>query len=83
MSREEQEREYELNLELIQKITGHKPETMAHPCNSYSRVTLNILERLGIKLGFRANMENHMYSCYEFPRRDHSGIVRVAELSNR
>ena len=77
---EDQEKEYVLNFERIKSITGRKPETMSHPCNSYNTDTLAILEGLGIRLGFRANMEDHFYSRYEYPREDHSSIIRKAKL---
>jgi len=80
MPREEQEKEYVQNFEVIQSVTGQTPETMSHPCNSYNSDTLDILKNLGVKLGFRANMETHRHSRYEYPRQDHSGIIRDAGL---
>jgi len=78
MTVDEQEEEYTLNQKILKCIIGEIPETVSHPCNSYSPETLRILERLGVKLGFRANMENHMHSRYEYPRVDHTSIVSKA-----
>ena len=50
---------------------------MSHPCNSYNDNTLNILEQLGIKLGFRANLSEGFSSNLEIPRIDHSEILKL------
>ena len=70
-----QKREYELNYKIISEIIGESPVSMSHPCNSYNEETLNVLEGLGIQLGFRANMEKHTFSKFEFPREDHANII--------
>ena len=30
---------------------------MSHPCGDYNKDTLNILESLGLEIGFKANLE--------------------------
>lgn len=73
----EQRKEYQLNFDFLRNSLGTKPTTMSHPCNSYNNETLSILNNLGIKIGFRANMENRNYSKLEFPREDHANVIRT------
>jgi peptidoglycan/xylan/chitin deacetylase (PgdA/CDA1 family) len=68
--------EYERNLAALETILGDKPMTMSHPCNSYDEFTLRLLDRLGIKIGFRADVGKTTYSPLELPRRDHSILMR-------
>ena len=70
LSYEEQKTEYENNLQVLSKILNEKPFTMAHPCNSYSDQTLNILNKMGVRIGFCSNMEKTDYSLLEMPRKD-------------
>lgn len=60
--------EYCLNMEDIRATTGVRPITMAHPCNSYSAETLDVLSRLGIEEGFCTVMT--VPGGLESPRRD-------------
>jgi peptidoglycan/xylan/chitin deacetylase (PgdA/CDA1 family) len=50
-----QRREYAANAECIQRATGIRPTTAAHPCGSYTLQTLDILEELGVELAFAVN----------------------------
>jgi len=76
----EQEHEYRNNHSHVQRVVGVSPVAMSHPCNSYGPETLEILRGLGVRLGFRATMaEGPPPSPLEFPRKDHSNIMR--ELS--
>jgi peptidoglycan/xylan/chitin deacetylase (PgdA/CDA1 family) len=72
----EQYREYAENRQILEDITGHPPETMSHPCNSYSPATLALLGSLGVTLGFRSNMCPLPPSPLEHPREDHANIVK-------
>jgi len=72
----DQLQEYQLNYEILSNILNEAPETMSHPCNSYTRETLSILENLGIRVGFRANMETRYTTTLEYPREDHANILR-------
>ena len=72
----EQRSQYEKNVAEITRVTGQIPFCISHPSNSYSIETLNILKDLGIKFGFRANVEQKNYSKYEIPRIDHSTLMR-------
>jgi peptidoglycan/xylan/chitin deacetylase (PgdA/CDA1 family) len=77
LSRGKQREEYRKNLEHLLKVLDSPPECMAHPCNSYDPETLRLLEELGIRLGFRANMQEIVgHSDFEFPREDHANIMK-------
>lgn len=78
---EQQYREYAENQRVLGEILQHKPTTMSHPCNSYSSDTLDVLDGLGIKLGFRSNMAGPRRGALEHPREDHSNIVRSLALT--
>jgi hypothetical protein len=56
------------------------PQVVSHPCNSYGNTTLNILEELGVDLGFRSNMSILGREGLEFPREDHANILAMMEL---
>lgn len=71
--------EYETNSHLIAGITGRPPTTMAHPCNSYTPETIDILERLGVAIGFCSNTaRGEAAGSLEWPRLDAADIVREA-----
>jgi peptidoglycan/xylan/chitin deacetylase (PgdA/CDA1 family) len=67
--------EYARNSAAIQRITGRRPSSLSHPSNSYCAITLDILRRLGVFLGFRANMDQISYTSLELPREDHSTVL--------
>jgi len=75
LSRADQQREYQANYERLHRLTGRVPDTMSHPTNSYNADTLEILRQMGIRLGFRANMAQAVYSTLEHPREDHANIL--------
>ena len=66
----EQHAEYGKNLEVLSGVLERPPDCMSHPCNSYTRDTLSILRRLGIRLGFRSNRLKQDASMLELPRED-------------
>ena len=66
----EQRAEYGKNLDVLSSVLAKPPVCMAHPCNSYTRDTLAILRRLGIRLGFRSNRLVRNVSMLELPRED-------------
>ena len=73
----DQEQEYLRNAEHLVGLLGERPTAIGHPCNSYNSDTLAILARMGIKLGFRANMAMPQPpSLLEFPRIDHAVLVK-------
>ena len=72
-SYEEQLNEYSINLQKLESITDVKIISMSHPCGKYNNDTLQILEKLGIKVGFRADRKNmEIEKKYEMARIDHS-----------
>ena len=75
----EQEKEYRQNYDFLCTILKQSPKTVSHPCNSYNAETLSILRNLNIEIGFRANMENHLLSEFEFPREDHVNVIKRIE----
>ncbi len=70
-----QEAEYLRNAEELAAITGEMPVAMSHPCNSYNAQTLRILRKMGVKVGFRANMAATQFSELEWPREDHANLM--------
>ena len=48
---------------------------MAHPTNSYGAATLELLQRRGVRLGFRANPAMARHGPLEYPRRDHALVM--------
>ena len=76
LSQKDQECEYKTNRDLLAEILGAPPICMSHPCNSYDCGTLGILNRLGIRLGFRANMVEGFASNLEYPREDHANLMK-------
>ena len=57
----EQLKQYTKNLDIVSNILKCKKSnivSMSHPCGSYDGNTLNILENLGMKIGFRHSMLN-------------------------
>jgi peptidoglycan/xylan/chitin deacetylase (PgdA/CDA1 family) len=77
LAKERQREEYVKNFQVLREILVEAPFCMAHPCNSYSTDTLEILRDLGIRIGFRSNMTMQHHSRLEFPR------VDCADLQNR
>ena len=76
LSFEMQKEEYKKNYSILKEIQGHPILAMSHPCNSYNNNTLQILDELGIKLGFRSNWTQNQYSKLEVPRIDHSYLMK-------
>ena len=78
LSFHQQFKEYSRNSEHLAGLLGSKPQTVSHPCNSYSNVTLQILSSLGISIGFRANTQPvERRSKLEFAREDHANICNL------
>ena len=75
---DEQRREYETNFEVLSGILAVPPFAVAHPCNSYSTGTLEILRSLGIRIGFRSNMSMMRHSRLEYPRMDCADLLAEA-----
>lgn len=73
---EVQRSEYRRNFDHLDQILTTSPRSMSHPCNSYGPETLVILNGLGIAVGFCATMQYPERCGLEFPREDHSNIMR-------
>jgi peptidoglycan/xylan/chitin deacetylase (PgdA/CDA1 family) len=79
LSEDDQTYEYKSNQSHLTTVLGESPVAMSHPCNSYNATTLGILDSLGIKLGFRANMElSSGFGSLEIPREDHANLIKRA-----
>ncbi|MBI2207815.1 MAG: polysaccharide deacetylase family protein [Candidatus Rokubacteria bacterium] len=82
---DEQRSEYEANFRHLTQICGRPPITVAHPANSYSDRTIEILTDLGVRCGFRANMAPRLpghplnASALELAREDHANLMRRLE----
>jgi len=72
----QQKNEYSKNNAILTKLTGSKITSMGHPNNSYNSDTLNILSDLEITVGFCSNMSKLNHGNLEFPRIDHSIIMK-------
>ena len=83
LSAERQRREYTKNFHHLKQVLGINLISVSHPCNSYDTTTLGILRDLGIKLGFRSNMTKVIASPLEFPREDHSTIMKQLDIERK
>lgn len=73
----QQKVEYEKNYDHLRAILKSNPIAMSHPCGNYNLDTLNILKRLGIRIGFRSsNSITTIESNLEIPRNDHANVLR-------
>lgn len=72
-----QHEEYFKNKSHLETILNSKKiNSMSHPCGSYNKETLSLLNKLGIKLGFRSNTKiKNIVSLLEIPREDHTNIL--------
>ena len=84
---EDQKNEYQKCLSIISEILNkpkHEIKYMSHPCGSYNKDTLQILDDLGLELGFKQIMEIEVErgmnkvnnSHLEIARQDHSEILK-------
>lgn len=79
LSEDDQRYEYKSNASHLTSLLGEPPLAMSHPCNSYNASTLEILQSMGIKLGFRANMQMSAgFGQLEIPREDHANLIKQA-----
>ena len=73
----EQEEEYRKNFEHLYTVLNENITVMSHPCGNYNSGTLEILRRMGIKVGFRSNSSiTRIKSSLEVPREDHSNVLK-------
>jgi peptidoglycan/xylan/chitin deacetylase (PgdA/CDA1 family) len=77
LSPTDQRKQYEENFRHLSGVLGAPPLTMSHPVCSYSADTLVILRDMGVKVGFRDNLNAPPgASLLEMPRDDHSHIMK-------
>ncbi len=76
LSPAEQEKEYSENFTHLQRELEVSPWAMSHPRNSYNADTIGVLRKLGIRVGFCANLKYPGRQGLEFPREDHSTIFK-------
>lgn len=73
----EQEREYRRNNAHLTAILGASPRVMSHPNGRYNEFTLNLMQTMGVKTGFRSNMTaGTAVPALEIPRQDHAIVLR-------
>jgi len=74
----EQATEYQKNYDHLSGIIGHPIEVMSHPCGDYNQDTLDVLNAMGISMGFRSNMAiTDIASPLEIPREDHANVFKA------
>jgi len=75
LTKQQQEDEYVKNFDHLRSLLNTKPIAMSHPCGNYNEDTLDILNTLGLRIGFRSNNSiTHINSSLEIPRNDHANI---------
>jgi len=81
LTKEEQLNEYQTNYQYLSNIINKDIISMSHPCGNYNDDTLNLLEKMGIKIGFRSNLGiKEINSPLEIPREDHANIMSQISL---
>lgn len=74
MTEEQQYFELNTNSEIIEEIIGYKPKAISYPSNSYNQFTIEVMKKLKINYGFRANDQINL-DPYELARIDATYIV--------
>ena len=78
--------EYSTNKKILEAISKNsKIRSMSHPCGSYDKNTLKILEKLNIDIGFKQimkpdNKKKINYSNLEIARHDSPAILRMLKI---
>lgn len=76
LSKSDQFLEYSKNLQHLRHILGKEPKTMSHLCGNYNKNTLEVLNSLGVTMGFKSNMPiGQIDSPLEIPRENHANII--------
>jgi len=76
LSFDEQYHQYSKNYSHLRSVVGNVV-SMSHPCGDYNSDTLNILESLELKIGFRSCLsEKKSLRKFEMPREDHANILK-------
>lgn len=81
LNKEEQKQEFVKNQEHLLRVLGKPTKVMSHPCGNYNKETLEVLTKMGIKVGFRSNMSiKDIRSSLEIPREDHANVLKEMQL---
>ena len=76
MKYQEQYKQLNKNYNHIKSIIKYKPVSIAYPNNSFNNNTIEIIKKLGVKIGFRSNIRtfktNKINKNFYYPRLDHS-----------
>lgn len=72
---QEQEQEYACNYSVLMEKLQYRPESVAHPCGSFTETTLGVLRSLGVRIGFAANMCQSDGRDLKYPRQNHANIL--------
>jgi peptidoglycan/xylan/chitin deacetylase (PgdA/CDA1 family) len=81
LSYEEQLDEYRTNFEVLAGILETPPRTVSHPENRRNETTFRVLEELGVRVGFRANLGT-TWSRLDLPREDSANIFEAMRESH-
>ena len=82
LSPEKQIYEYRKNMSVLKKFSNNNLISMSHPCGSYNKNTLKILNDLNIKIGFKQiigldhRIKKINSSNLEIAREDHANLIR-------
>ena len=77
-TKDEQKEEYNINKKQLESIIKEDVISVSYPCNSYDKDTLDFMNGIGIKIGFKANMTDIYYTNknLELPIEDHANILK-------
>ena len=69
--------EYLKSKKILEKVLKKKIWSMSHPCGNYNTNTLKILKKIGIRIGFKADLiAGKIKSNFEVPREDHADLLK-------
>ncbi|WP_372738514.1 polysaccharide deacetylase family protein [Neptunomonas sp.] len=75
-----QNHEYIYNYNRLDQIISKPIQSVSYPCGSYNVYTLELMEQLGIKVGFRSNnIQGEKKLSLEMPRIDHINYITMME----
>lgn len=73
----EQLNEFDKNYKHLCKLIEKPIQAVSYPCGRYNDDTLNILNKMGIRVGFCSSMRyKKMKSLLEIPREDHANVLQ-------
>lgn len=81
LTKPEQEAEYFENFQWLSRIAT-RPSAVAHPCGRYDEITLDVLQSLGVDLGFKSTFDSlPIRSQLEVPRIDHTELLSLSNAN--